>query len=284
MKNPVRICLILALAGIQLLAFRSAMADERKPEENPWEKFSVSAGVFMTTVNSTFRIGTGIGVDVDVEEALDLDSTNTVFRTDALWRFTQNRRHRLDFTWFSFRRGGHRRLLEDIAIEDGDGNTVIIESGTTVDAFFDLDIYELTYSYSFFQDERIDLAAGIGVYVMPIDFGIKVSGLLDEDESEKFTAPLPVLGLRMDVALTPRWFIRTGAQVFYVEIDSFKGSILEFRTAVEYNPWRHVGIGLGIDTLGIRMEADGEDWPNIDLKGNLEFNYAGLQLYMRLFF
>jgi hypothetical protein len=284
MKNLMRRCLVLTLASVQLLAFRAAMAGEWNLEEKPWEKFSVNTGVFLTAVDSSVRFGSGLGVDIDVEKALDLNSTNTVFRADALWRFTQNRRHRIDFTWFSFKRDGNRQIIEDIIIEDDDGNTITIPSGTSVEAFFDLDIYELAYSYSFFQDDRIDLAAGIGIYVMPIDFGIKVSGLLDEDEEENFTAPLPVFSLRMDVALNPRWFIRTGAQVFYVEIDNFNGSIMEFRTALEYNPWKHVGIGLGFDTLGIRLESENEDWPGIDLKGKVEFNYAGLQLYLRLFF
>jgi hypothetical protein len=119
---------------------------------------------------------------------------------------------------------------------------------------------------------------------MPIDFGIRVSGLVDDEGEEKFTAPLPVINLRMDIALTPKWFIRTGAQVFYLEYENFTGSILEFRTALEYNPWKHVGIGVGFDTFGFRLEADGEDWPGIDLKGNVEFNYAGLQLYLRMFY
>ncbi len=284
MKRIVRICLVLTMAGVHFLTCHPVMADGPAPQERPWEKFSIGAGVFLTAVDSNVRFGTGLGVDIDVEKALGLDSTNTVFRADALWRFTLNRRHRLDFTWFSFRREGSRQIVDDITFEDDDGNTVTIPSGTSVEAFFDLDIYELAYSYSFFQDDRIDLAAGIGLYVMPIDFGIKVSGLFEEEEEENFTAPLPVFGLRMDVALTPRWFIRSGAQVFYAEIDNFTGSIMEFRTALEYNPWKHVGIGLGFDILGIRLESENEDWPGIDLKGKVEFNYAGLQFYLRLFF
>jgi hypothetical protein len=67
--------------------------------------------------------------------------------------------------------------------------TITIPTGTTVDTFFDLDVYQLAYSYSFFQDERIDLAAGIGLYVMPIDFGIQVSGLLDEEEARRRSPP-----------------------------------------------------------------------------------------------
>jgi hypothetical protein len=41
---------------------------------------------------------------------------------------------------------------------------------------------------------------------------------------------------------------------------------------------------LGFDTFNFRLEADGEDWPGVDLKGNVEFNYAGLQLYLKVFY
>lgn len=93
-----------------------------------------------------------------------------------------------------------------MTFEDKDGNLITIDAGTTVESYFDLDIYELACSYSFFQDERVDLAAGIGLFLMPLDFGLRASGAVDEDGSARFTAPLPVLGLRMDVALTPSGF------------------------------------------------------------------------------
>ena len=60
---------------------------------------------------------------------------------------------------------------------------------------------------------------------------------------------------------------------------------MDFGGALEYNPWEHVGIGLGFDSLGIRLEADGDEvWPGIDINGKLEFNYIGLQLYLRFFY
>jgi len=276
--------LILATAVLLLLTHQSVRAEEWNLEEKPWEKFGANFGVFMSATDTSFRIGSGVGLDIDVEELLDLDTTSTVFRTDALWRFSKNRRHRLDFTWFAFKRDGTKQIGQDITIEDGDGNPITIDAGTTVNAFFDLDIYEVAYSYSFFQDDRIDLAAGLGLYIMPLDFGLKATGLIDEEGSAKFTAPLPVLGLRMDFALTPQWFIRTGSQIFYLKYENFTGSVLEFRAALEYNPWKHVGIGLGFDSLGVKVEADGQDYPEIDFKGNVEFNYTGFQLYLRIFY
>jgi hypothetical protein len=276
---------ILVSAAISLsFTSQTTLASGHRPGEQPWEKYGVNLGVFVASTDSTFRIGSGIGLDIDVENLLGLDATNTVFRTGALWRFSDNRRHRLDFNWFSFKRDGTRQILDDITIENKAGEKITIEAGSTVNGFFDLDIYEVAYSYSFFQDERIDLAAGIGFYVMPIDFGLRVTGIADEEGSQDFTAPLPVVGLRMDFALTPQWFIRTGSQLFYLEYDSFKGVLMDFRAAIEYNPWKHVGIGLGFDTMAIKLEADGEDFPGIDFTGRVRFNYTGLQLYLRWFY
>lgn len=286
MKYEKKACLIGVLVWLVILLplFQANAAQSENPSENPWEKFGVNLGVFVSALDTTFRIGSGVGLDIDVEEALDLDTSDTVFRTEASWRFTENRRHRLDFAWFSFKRDGSRQIGQDITFEDKDGNPITIEAGTNVEANFDLDIYELAYSYSFFQDDRIDLAVGIGFYIMPIDFGLRASGAFETEGSEKFTAPLPVLGLRMDFALTPQWFIRTGSQVFYVEYENSTGFVLEFKTAVDYHPWKHVGIGLGFDTLGIQLEAEGEDWPGVDFRGNVDFKYNGLQLYLRWFY
>jgi hypothetical protein len=161
---------------------------------------------------------------------------------------------------------------------------VEVEAGTEVEAFFDIDIYQLAYSYAFLQDDRVDFAAILGLYVMPIDFGIKVEGAVDLRGDQDFIAPLPTLGLRLDIALTPKWYFRSGTQLFYLEYEQFKGSLLAAHTAIEYKPWTHVGIGLGADSFKLRAEADGEDYPSVDLKGNLEFDYFGLQAYLRLFF
>lgn len=284
MQRFSRQLLMLLTALTFLLMPQIGMTEEWDLEEKPWEKFGANFGVFLSNMDTSFRIGSGLNVNLDVEELLGLDTTTSVFRLDALWRFSKNRRHRLDFSWFSIRRDGERQILQDITIGDGD-DQIDINAGTKVNSFFNLDIFEMNYSYSFFQDERIDLAAGIGAYIMPLDFGLNVTGLVNEEGSANFTAPLPVVGLRMDIALTPKWFIRTGGQVFYLEYDNFTGSLLKFKAAVEYNPWKHVGLGLGFDTLNVTVEADGDtDWPGIDLNGKVDFSYAGIQLYLRLFY
>jgi hypothetical protein len=272
------------VAASLLLSIQPALAENPVSHNTPWEKFSFNLGYFISDVKTDLRIGSGLGVSIDVEDALGLDATNSVFRVDALWRFTDNRRHRLDFQWFSFRRDGSNTILQDILIKGEDDNEITIPAGSDVDSFFDLDIYQAAYSYSFFQDDRMDLAASIGLYVMPINFGLKSTGLVDVDETERFTAPLPTLGLRADFAITPKWFFRSGFQVFYLEIDEFKGSVLQTNAAVEYFPWKHLGFGLGYNSFNLNIEADGEDYPQIDFKGEINFRYIGLLLYTKLYF
>ncbi len=276
--------LVISMFLCALMLVTPVWGDDGDVEKGSWEKFGVNAGVFVSSTDSNLKIGSGVGLYLDVESFLGLDSTNQVGRIDALWRFSDNRRHRVDLSWFAFRRSGDRVITEDITIEDPDGNPIDINAGQTVSSHFNLDIYELAYSYSFFQDDRVDLAVSAGAFIMPIDFGLKVAGVVDEEGSQKFTAPLPAFGLRMDFALTPKWFIRSGAKFFYLEYESFKGRLIEVKGALEYLPWKHFGVGLGFDTFGMTLSAEGEDYPEIDLRGSLEFKYTGLQLYLKYFF
>jgi hypothetical protein len=269
----------LFVAASLLLFIPPAMA-----EDTPWEKFSLDLGYFIANTDTSVRLGSGLGVSVDMEDLLGLDTSSSAGRVGASWRFTDNRRHRFDFEWFSFRRDGSKTIGQDIHYKDEDGNEQVIDAGTSVDSFFDFDIYQVAYSYSFFQDDRIDLAGSLGLYVMPIDFGLNVTGLINEGGSETFTAPLPTLGVRADFAITPKWIFRSGLQVLYLEIGEFQGSILQTNVAIEYLPWKHFGFGLGFDSLNVQVEADGDDYPGIDFKGEVNFHYTGFQLYAKLYF
>ena len=270
--------LLLLFSAQPLIAYESA-------KDSPWEKFSANAGLFLSYVNSDLRFGSGTGLSVNIEEALGLDAENSVFRVEGCWRFSHNRRHRVDLSWFSFNRTGTRTTTDAITISPPEGQDIIIPIGTTVNSYFDLDIYQLTYSYSFIQDNRLDFAAQFGLYIMPIGFGLSITGLVDEQAEQSFTAPLPVLGLKMDVLLAPKWYLRTGSQIFYLRYQNFTGSLINLRSAVEYNPWKHVGFGLGFDALRFGAQADGAgDYPGIDLRGNVDFAYTGIMLYTRVVF
>jgi len=252
-------------------------------KEKPWKRFGINLGANFVNSNSDVRLGTkGASLSVDVEELLGLETT-TAFKVDGFWRFTKKRRHRLDFSWFSTRRSGDNVVGITDPVDIGD---ITIEPGATVKTQLNVDIYQVGYSYSFFQDDRLDLAVGAGAFILPISFELDVSqtsGALAAT-SESVTAPLPVFNLRADVSITPKWFLRTKAQLFYLELGEFRGGITNTVLGIEYLPFKHVGFGLQAESLNIAVEANKEDYPTIDFVGRFDFQYLGAMLYVKCFF
>lgn len=254
-------------------------------EKSPWENFSFNAGLFASRSVTEVRFGSGLGVEVNLEDALGMESDTNVFRVESYWRFTKNKKHRADFSWFSLHRTASKKISDDVTIKPPDGEEIHIPTGTEVKSKYNMDIFQLNYSYSFIQDDRLDFAGIAGLYIMPISLGLDVTGLVDEQVDQSFTAPLPALGLRLDILLTQKWYFRSSTQLFYLQYEDYTGSLTSARTAVEYNPWKHVGLGLGVDALNLSLQADDNaSIPGFDLRGNVDFSYIGLYLYGRVFF
>ena len=282
---PNKKCLYLFVTAFVLCFTRPVCAQDTDFDKNPWAKYSVEIGGLVSAIDTSLNLAPkGFGVIVDVEDFFGMDNSDSVFILNSSWRFTKNNLHRLNFQYSSFHRNGFREILDDITFEDRDGNEVTIPAGSQVSSKFYIDRFKVNYSYSFFQDDRMDLAAGAGLYWMPIDIGLNSTGLINVNERETFNAPLPTAGLRADFAITPKWFLRTNLELFYLEIDKFKGSIYESNAAIEYLPWKNIGFGFAFNTFNLHIESDGEDYPEIDFNGTLNFNITGLSLYMKMFF
>ena len=277
------------MSGKSILAFTLALSfalqagavlaeGESSGEHEAWKRYDVSVGGFLNAVNSNVMLGAeGIGVNIDVEDLLGFESQTTVFRASGSWRYTENRRHRLDLSWFAVRRSTDHVIDRNIEL----GDTLFLE-GTYLKSSFDLDIFKASYSYSFFQDDRVDLALSAGLFIMPIGFEARVTqDSTRSARSSDITAPLPVLGFRTETALTPRWHLLSSFQLFYIEVGNFKGAITDLIGAVEYNAYENLGFGLGFESFGMNVEAQGEDYPGIDFEGRIDFRYIGLMFYVK---
>lgn len=277
--------LFIMVSSLTLAHDGHEVAVDKNSDAYPWSKYSLSLGAFVSHTDTSLRVGSGVGLDIDLEDLTGVESTNTVFRVDGSWRFTDNLKHRMDLSWFAFHRNASRVVAQELSFEDKDGNQIVVPLGTKVDTDFDIDIFQLGYSYSFLQDERTDLAVGAGLYIMPISTGFKAAGFIEDETDQGFTAPLPVFNFRADFAIAEKWKIRSQAQFLYLEIEQFEGSIVELKAAVEYEAFEHVGFGVGFDSFTFSLAGDGsEDYPGIDLRGDLDFTYTGLQIYSRIFF
>ncbi len=280
MKRAVLVSSVLVFS-VLLSQFALANQNEGDKEDGPWERFTLSLGGFIATLNSDVQIGAeqlGAGIVVDVEDALGLDSSTTVWRADFRYRFGSSRRHRFGLAYSDFRRDSIKVLEKDIPIGD-----TTITVGEQVRSEFNFSIIRGEYSYSFFHDDRMDFSAGIGLYMMPIELQLETATERVVDEG--FIAPLPTLYLEGIFAITPKLFLTARFGILYLEIGDFTGAISDSSIALEYNVWEHVGFGLGFDRFHLEIEAEDEDsYPGVDFIGRLGFRYAGILLYTKIYF
>jgi len=284
MRKIVQSILIVMVAVI--ISAPALAENSEDPKDFPWMRGYLSLGTYFATIDSAFRIGDsnlGIGIELDVEDFLGLDTSDSSFRIDAGYRFGITRRHKVDFSWFKFHREGTKFIDEQIEVppELGGGTLGPGDFSTK----FNFDIYKIKYEYSFVFDERVDLNVGLGLYIMPLDIGMSVvaNGVFQGSMKEFITAPLPVFSLGFDFAITPKWIVRQQLELFHLEFGDFKGAISSYNVGLEWLNWKNVGIGLGLDSMQVKVEAGGSDYP-IDFTGNITFSYYGAQLYLKAYF
>jgi hypothetical protein len=279
---------VIAILAVAVLVSRAAEGSATSTEGKryvPWEKGSIKLGGFVAAFNSDigFGVNNAAGVTFNAEELFGLDSSLTVFRAEAMYRPGKSLRHQLDFTYASYHRDGSATLDEEIDI-----NGMTYPLGTRVESLFEFDIVRGTYSYAVVQDERMRIAVGLGVYAVPLEYGLSIetAGGLSVVEGADTTLPLPALALSGEFQLIPKLFLNIGINAMYLEVSDFQGSLLDANIGLEYRPWKHVGFGLGYNGMSVHVEAEdnSSSYPGVDFVGNVDVRFSGLMLYGKLSF
>ena len=257
-----------------------ALAEEKGKKDysnEPWERAALYLGAFFIDADTDLKLGEGgVDVNVDGEEVLGLDETTTAFRADLFWRIT--RRNRVDFTYYALHRDGSDELTTNIPDPDGGPGFTF---GQSVDTDFDIDILRGSYAWSFFKNEHFDLGIAGGLYGLALDFKLETKGVAGgAREKTDFAVPPPVLGLRGSFALTPNWFIRQQFDYFYVNIGDYKGHLIDFMAAIEWNALKYVGIGVGYNYVEMNLDYSGSD----DFLSEFDFRYGGVLAFAKLYF
>jgi hypothetical protein len=277
--RPLICSVILGFANLARLS-----AQDSDSDSSLWEKGSIQFGGFIATFNSdlTFGASGGGNASISAEDRLGLDSTLAVFRADAFYRPGKSRRNQIDFTYASYDRDGSATLSRELTI--GDATYPI---GAHIESVFDFDLIRGTYSYAFLQNDRWRVALGLGIYAVPLRYGVEVETDSGKSvvEGGDTTLPLPAVGLRAEVKLYSKLFFKTAVDGMYLEISDFRGSIIDLNVGLEYRAWKHVGFGLGYNFVNANVEGEStSDYPGIDFVGEVTVRFSGLLLYGKLSF
>lgn len=244
--------------------------------QNEWrgERGSVLLGAFVTDRDTSTRLdsASGEGTDLDLEEDLGLESSMSVARIAGYYWLTP--RHRLDAGYFDLSRSATNPIQEEIRFGDR-----TFEIDTFIETKNDVSILKADYTFAPLLRERGYLGITGGLYVAEMSMTLSAPRL-GSSESEDLTAPLPVVGLRGDYALTDRFTLRGAAQWFGFQTDDLDGTLRDIYVGVDYGLGKRMALGLAYNQVAMGITAEEAH----GFQGSLDWAYDGMLLYFKLGF
>lgn len=268
----IRLAVVVFLAAVQTAA----------AQQNPvlFPRFSLSAGGYESDFGTKVRVDPHIeglqGTTIDLEKNLGLTSSKTLTRATLQWR--PFARHDLQLTYFRTRRSGDLNIDRQIVYED---TTFPIQAN--VASRFDIDFWDLSYTYWARQTQTNGL--GINLGVMGMSFNGELSATvanttvaLHQDAAAK--VPLPVIGLEGRYAFGDRVVTDVrGSFLPSVSIRSYKGDALLGRASAEYIVARTVGLGVGYNYFNLNGAVE-----KTDFHADLGMTIRGFDAFVHLVF
>jgi hypothetical protein len=256
-----------------LLFIPAVYAKEIKTFEET--KAKISLGYFLPRMNTELRLGPANpaldpGTPIDMEDDLGLDRDLFLGRVDGYYRL--GRKHRLQFGYFSLEREARKVLDQEIVIGD---NTFILDG--QIDSNLKNTITEIGYMYSLRQTDRFEVSGTFGIHWMDIQsrfIGETAFGFF-ETTSSSVEGPLPLFGVDIDYAFTPRLMIGFRGMIFSYNVDPYDGSLLDLRGTLEYFFLNNVGVGFGINRFDLDLT-----YTDKGREGEFSWGYDGMQLYI----
>ena len=274
MRNAPRV----SVASIIVAAVAAPAFGQEAPPDHPAlrDRFYFAAGAFFpqTTTSAQLDSRSGVGGNIDFENALGMKESDTVPALMARWRI--NNRWRLEGEYFQLNRTGDKTV--DRTINWGDQTFPV---NSQVSSKFDFSDLRLSAGYSFFRTKDKELGVGLGMHVARYDAALSgtFNGAPIGSESEKVTAPLPVISMYGQFALTNEWAVAGRMDRFALKYDKFSGNLTGIGLDLMYQPFKHVGFGLASRALAVKMSAEDNG-----RKAQFKQTFQGPLLYMNVSF
>src|SRR3954468_20699387 len=241
------------LALLALLACVTARAADGLIPEHPalTDRFYFGAGVFFpqTSTSAQLQSKTGFGANLDFENALGMSTSQSVPVAMARWRLGE--RWRIEAEYFQLNRSGTKQI--DRNIQWGD---TVYPVNAVVNSNFDFSDLRISAGYAFFRRPDKEVGVGFGLHVAQYDVSLSANG--SATESSAVTAPLPVFSVYSQFALTEHWALAARMDRFVLRYQSFDGSVTALALDLMYQPFRHVGFGIGTRAMTFDVSATNE--------------------------
>jgi hypothetical protein len=282
MKSQLLLIALLATAFFMPGAY--AEDDGASSHSQELDKFYMRVGAFIPlTAKTQLRADTNyfLSAAVDTEQTLGQGNPNITGRIEGYWRYAPH--HSIGFTYYKLKQDGTKVLDGDLRWDE------TYSFSGEVSSYLDTETFKVDYNWSFYRSDEVELALAAGLHVTQYDFGISGTAAIYDENGNlvdaaqpsstgvKVTAPLPVVGFRLNYNFTPKTRLMYKTDLFAIKFDQYKGNMTDNSILVEYRAWKHVGFGGGLNVVQIQGESE-EDNGSVSLYNRV----LGAQLYLTL--
>lgn len=270
--------ILAATIAVSLLPFYSF--SQEQPSSAPWyvQKFTVSGGFFRASNTTDVRVGSNaynMDAAVNFEKDLGFTPKTNTFMGGLQWR--PSSRSRFDFSYYGINRSSAYTLQENVTFGD---HTYAVNA--KVDAYFNTDIYRLSYGYAFLSRPDFEVGFSVGGHIVRgrVGVGLAANGMEGTiNDSFNFAAPLPDVGLWGGYTLGNRWAINGEVEYFALTFKKVSGRILGFNAALTYKALDNLNLSAGYTGLNFKVDA-----LRSNLNGHLKWGYNGPSVAAKLAF
>jgi hypothetical protein len=264
---------ISAFALALLAGVASADGDYSSPTD---DRVRVTLGAIHVSTATTLRVDSSTGVagtTLNGENQFGLDPSDFEPRFQIMFRGGE--RNRLWLDYFTLDRTGSTLASEPLIFRD-----VVIQPGDPLQTELDLRLLTLTYGYSFWHSEKVELAATLGISAVQIQATAKVATdavHLDQrlDEAGPFATP----GIAATWAVSKHFYFDGRVQYLSLHVKDLDGSlgIAEFDALYRFRP--NVSFGVGYSETRAHLAS-----VKTDNSGLFDINSKGPEFFVRVAF
>lgn len=263
----------LAFAGLPF----AADADEGDKSGFLTSRVRGTLSLYRPNLDSTLRVDPDAGpsgTKLELERDLRLDDSDTLPRLDLVIRLTPH--HRIDLSYFRLDRSGSNMVGREVVFGDQ-----TYDASATLGADLQTDIAQISYSWSFINDGRIELGVAVGAYIARLEssLGVRTGGGREQVQAADTTAGLPLLGVYGAYAINPRLALSAQGQWLSFNVNDYDVTLTQAGVGLDWQVVEHIGLNASYRYYKFYVERDSGGF-----SGDFELEFAGPSVGVSVYF
>jgi hypothetical protein len=259
------------------LAFLATLAHAEGDYVSPThDRVRVSLGIMELSNSTTLQVDSSTGTPgtvINAESQLGLDKWDIEPKFQFMVRAGE--RNRLFFDYFTLDRDGDAIITEPLVFRDS-----VLQVGDPAQSQLNMRILTLTYGYSFWQSERLEIAGTIGASSVDIAAQVKVQTAAHHvNQREDVAGPFPTPGIAATWVASKRFYLDARAQYLDLHFNHLTGSLgfFEFDALYRFRP--NVSFALGYGQIRGHLDSTQNS-----SAGFFDFSSKGPEIFVRVAF